>query len=389
MKKILFFIFLALFLIFLPKFFVFIYLLVKYSVAKIVNSYMEKIIDFLIFFYSAIILSYMLANREYYKGEEVGFGDDMYHYYNAFDWIKNVSFSEFLSNFNIVTSLTGSGEVGFWVIVKIMSYFINDNFYIHIFLTFLGLCLIYISGEIWKRCGLLFFFFYTNTITFFAYQGSAIRAGLAIGFIFIGLAIFLKYKKNIYLFISPLIHFSSIPLIFIIILGRFKEISLVNKIKYFIVFFLTLAILIYISIQTQDAGLGFKLSAKLASENETTISAILQFFIEVFFVISIVYFFFKEKVDSNLLRICVYFFICSILVLLVSESAFSRFYRYEYIIFIFIFSSIFMNIKGFLYRYMVIISSFLWFIFIGYTRYSGVFAEDFLGFVGYSILDIL
>ena len=79
------------------------------------------------------------------------------------------------------------------------------------------------------------------------------------------------------------------------------------------------------------------------------------------------------------------FFLVAILLLLISPTAFARFYRYEYIFLIFIYSSIFLNSNKYI-KTLILLLSLLWFIFIGLDRFVGVFAENIFDFIGYNLI---
>lgn len=326
----------------------------------------------------------MLADRPYFVGGEIGFGEDMLHYYNAFNWIINNNFSTFFREFNIITNLTGSAEPLFWLVVKFFSLFTNSEYIIHVLLTFIGCLFIYASGQVWKKSGLLFLFFYTNTITFFAFQGSAIRSGLAFSVAMLGYALFLKNKFKIVNFLSPLIHFSMIPIPLIVYASSVDYRNTKKMIGLFFISFFLILSFVFIALKSTDAGLGAKLNARI-SENELDISSIIQFLIESVFTIFFVFFLFKKKITKPLKVSFLSFFLISLLLLLVSPTAFARFYRYEYIFLIFIFSSIFLNSNKYI-RLIILIFSLLWFVFIGFNRFTGVFAENIIDFIGYNLI---
>jgi len=375
--------FCVVFLLFSPKLFLFLYLMFRYFFNKI-NNKLISVVDFFIFFYLSISLAVMLANRPYYIGSDIGFGEDMFHYYNAFYWIINNDFLTFIKDFGVITSLTGSSEPIFWLVIKFFSFFTGSEYVIHISLTFLGCFFVYLSGQIWNKSGLLFLFLYTNTITFFAFQGSAIRSGLAFSTAMLGYSLFLKNKFKIINFLSPLIHFSMIPIPLITYASRVDYKNTKRLIGLFFVSVVLLISFILLALKSTDAGLGAKLTARI-SENELDMSSIIQFFIESIFTIFIVFYFFKNKIDKSLKISLICFFFISILLLFLSPTAFSRFYRYEYIFFIFIFSSIFLN-SGKYIKLMILSFSLLWFVFIGLDRFVGVFAENIFDFISYNLI---
>lgn len=361
-----------------PKLFLFVYLVFKDSIDK-KNSRLIDIFDFLLFLYLSVILSLMLANRPYFLGKEIGFGEDMLHYYNAFEWVISSSFKQFFLNFNEITSLTGSAEPIFWIIIKLLGLFIKEPYYIHVFLTFLGCLLIYLAGQIWNKQGLLFLFFYTNTITFFAFQGSAVRSGLAFSFAILGYVLFIRNRSKWFQFLSPFVHYSMIP---IPIISYSSVIGFKNKRKLFKISFVALIFfsgLIFIGLNSLEAGLGLKVTDRI-SEDVSDTSSVLQFLFESVFTIIIVFTIFKNIVNKELKISLVLFFILSLLLLMVSPSIFSRFYRYEYFIFIIIYSSIFSGSKV-LIKILIMSFSLSWFLYLGFDRFIGVFAEDFFDYI--------
>lgn len=371
------------FLLLFPKLFLFLYLVFR-CFANNVNNKLISVVDLFIFFYFSLSLAVMLANRPYYIGSDIGFGEDMLHYYNAFYWVINNDFITFIKDFGVITSLTGSSEPVFWLVVKFFSFFTGSEYVIHILLTFLGCFFVYLSGQIWNKSGLLFLFLYTNTITFFAFQGSAIRSGLAFSVAMLGYALFLKNKFKIINFLSPFIHFSMIPIPLITYASR---VDYKNPKKIIGLFFISLILIfsfVFLALKSKDAGLGAKLAARI-SENALDISSIIQFFIESILSIFIVFFLFKDKIDKSLKISLLYFFFVSMFLLLLSPTAFARFYRYEYIFLIFIYSSIFLNSSKYI-KVLILLLSLLWFIFIGIDRFVGVFAENIFDFIGYNLI---
>lgn len=340
--------------------------------------------DFFIFFYLSLSLAIMLANRPYYIGSDIGFGADMFHYYNAFYWVIDSDFSIFIKEFSTITDLTGSAEPIFWLIIKIFSFFTGSEYVIHVLLTFLGCFFIYLAGQIWNKSGLLFIFFYTNTITFFAFQGSAIRSGLAFSLAMLGYSLFLKNRYKIIIFISPLIHFSMIPIPLIMYAGKVDYKSPKRLIGLFSVSLVLINFFIFFALKTTDSGLGAKVAARI-SENEIDTSSTIQFFIESIFTLFVVFYLFKNKIDKALRISLLCFFLTCVLLLLLSPTIFARFYRYEYIFFIFIYSSIFFNSSKYI-KILILLLSLLWFIFIGVDRFVGVFAENIFDFIGYNLL---
>ena len=366
----------------LPNLFIFLYVLFRFNY-RFENKNI-KIFDFLFFLYYSLNYSIMLANRPYYLGKEIGFGEDLFHYYQAFEWVVNNDIFSIIKNFTTIASLTGSGEPLFWALVKLISYFTHSSFNIHVCLTVLGLFLIYIAGNKWKNCGLLFVFLYTNTITFFAYQGSAIRAGFAMAFIFLAYSLFLTNKNKLLIYMSPTFHFSSIPLPLIIYTSRINLYNLKNFIKFSLLFLIMGLIFFYFSIITVDGGLGAKVNSKLSEENTIDFSSLFQFLIEsllTFLFIRI----FKNKVEKEIIVAFFFFFLISIFILVISPSSFVRFYRYECIFMVFIYSSILLNSDRFL-RNLIILTSFIWFIFLGFSRFGEVFAHSFIDFISYNLI---
>ena len=373
-----------LFLLLFPKLFLFLYLAVRYisNVSKYKNI---VFFDFVVFLYCSLSLAFMIANRPYYLGKEIGFGEDMFHYYNAFYWVIDNDFSIFIKDFGMITNLTGSAEPVFWLIVKIFSFFTNSEYTIHILLTLLGCYFIFLAGQIWSKSGLLFLFFYTNTITFFAFQGSAIRSGLAFCFILFALVLFLKNINKYLIYLSPTIHFSMIPLPLIIYFSSLDFKNPKNYYKLGFVVTLMLLIIFYFSMKSLDGGLGSKLTSKLADENTIDYVSVIQFLIENMITFLIVFLFSKRIVSKEIkVGLIVLFFVC-LLMLFVSPSSFSRFYRYEYIYFILIYSSIFMKSSKWV-RLVILTLSMLWFVFLGFDRFIGVFAENIFDYLAFNVL---
>lgn len=368
--------------LFLPKFLCILYLIMRYSTNNIQSKNLI-FVDVILSIYMSLSLSKMLADRPYYIGEEAGFGHDMYHYYNAFEWVGSTNFVSFLNNFSTITQLTGSSEPLFWFIVKLITIFFTSGYFIHFILTFLGCMFIYLAGQVWNKCGLLFLFFYTNTITFFAFQGSAIRSGLAFSFAMLGYALIMKNKLKIINFMSPFIHFSMIPIPLIAYAGRINYRNIKNVVGLIMGSIALITIFYFIAVNSTDAGLGAKATARL-SENDIDITSIIQFFVESIITIFFAFYLFKRKIDNKIKISFLIFFLFSVFLLLLSPTAFSRFYRYEYIFLIFIYASIFLNSDKYI-RLIILFSSFSWLVFLGFDRYIGVFGNSIFDFIGFNL----
>lgn len=375
----------VLFFLLMPKVFCFLYLIFRYTSDKNINNKCYRYIDFFVFVYMSICLSFMIALRPYDVGKEIGFGEDMWHYYNAFSWVSESNWYNFFNDFTTVTSLTGSGEPLFWIVIKIISLITNSNFIIHTVLTFLGCFLIFWAGKLWSNSGLLFVFLYTNTITFFAFQGSAIRSGLGFCFILFALVLFLKNINKYLIYLSPTIHFSMIPLPLIIYVSSLDFKNPKNYYKLGFVVALMLLIIFYFSMKTLDGGLGGKLTSKLADENSIDYVSVIQFLIENMITFLIVFLFGKRIISKEIKFGLIFLFSVCLLMLFVSPSSFSRFYRYEYIYFILIYSSIFMKSSKWV-RLIILTSSMSWFVFLGFDRFIGVFAENIFDYLAFNIL---
>lgn len=373
------------FLLLMPKLFCFLYLVFRYVASNNENNKIFNYSDVIIFLYMAICSAVMLAQRPFDVGKEIGFGEDMWHYYNAFEWVINSSWYEFLTDFTTVTNFTGSAEPLFWLVIKLLSVISHSSFYIHILLTFLGCLLVFLAGKMWCNSGLLFVFLYTNTITFFAFQGSAIRSGFAFCFLLFAFVLFLKKKNNYYIYLSPTIHFSMTPIPLLIYMSSLDFKKTKNYYKLFFVTGIMSCLIFYFSMRSLDSGLGAKLTSKLSDENKIDIVSTIQFLIENFITFIVIFILFKKTISKELkIGLLLFFFIC-ISMLFVSPSSFSRFYRYEYIYFLIVYSLIFINSSRVI-RLTLLSFSLGWFIFLGYDRFVGVFADNIFDYLGYNIL---
>lgn len=330
-----------LFLFLFPKIYLFIYLFVR-SIGNFRNIKYISLLDLLIFIYLGLSLSIMLADRPYYLGKDIGFGEDMFHYYNAFNWIIHNNFFLFIKEFGTIVNLTGSSEPFFWLVVKLISLFTSSEYFIHVLLTFLGLLLIYIAGQIWNKCGLLFIFLYTNTITMFAFQGSAIRSGLAFSFGMIGYAFLLKNKFKIINFLSPFFHFSMIPVPLITYASNTNYKSPKEIIILLLISLISIFPFVFFAFNSIEVGLGAKVAARF-SENNVDINSSIQFLVESIFTFIIIFYFFRGKINKSLKNGFIYFFIVALLLLVISPTSFARFYRYGYIFMIYIYSLVFLT----------------------------------------------
>lgn len=365
-----------------PKVFLVFYLLFRYTV-DLRDRISLKAVDFLLSVYVALNLAKMLSSRPYYLGSDVGYGDDIFHYHNAFEWVGNASILEFFYEYSNIVALTGSSEPLFWIFIKFITYFTSDNILIHSFITLSGLLLIYIAGEIWNRCGLLFIFLYTNTITFFALQGSGLRSGLAFSVILLGYVLFIKKGKNVLQLLAPFFHFSLIPVVVVNYIPNILKASKKIKIYSGSLMFLFISGFLYLSYKTSDSGLGSKLSSRI-SETLIDASSVIQFVFETIVTILFIYFF-KEKIGNRNLVLSFYFFIIlSFIILLLAPTGFGRFYRYEYIYFLLIYTDLFFRLNYF-YRFLMLSVSLLWFFYLGTYRYADIFSGSLLEFLSLNV----
>lgn len=378
-------IFVLLFIIF-PKIIIFPY--VFFRTFNNGNKVLFSYLDLMVFFYYSLCISILLANRPYYLGEHAGFGDDLYHYYKIFEWIDSSSIKELFYNFGFITSSTGSAEPLFWSIVKLLTYFTDSAQGVHILLSMLGLFIIFYAGNVWNKQGLLFILLYTNTITFFAFQGSALRSGLAFSFALLGVVVFIKNKNKILPMIAPFIHFSMIPLPFITYAVNLNFQKIRNSFFLSIFTLFSIIVFLFVVYKTQDAGLGAKVYARLNEESLLDVTSIIQFIFESLVTFCLIFYFVSNKVDPYLKKGILLFFTFACFLIFISPTAFSRFYRYEYIFIIIVYSSIIKYSLPFS-RFLLIFSMLFWYIFIGFDRYISVFGEDIVEYLNFNIFSLL
>lgn len=343
------------------------------SLGRVLSKRLLSAASILVFLNASLSYSVLLASRDYFQGADVGFGADLFHYANAFSFVESGSYSSLGEMLSGVRGLTGSSEPLFWILVRFFAFFSDSAAHMHVFISMLGFVFIYLGGKRFGEYGLLAFCLYAGTITCYAFQGSAIRSGLAFSIAFFAIACTLECaRKRVFLLgaATATTHFSMLaflPSFFFSIWNR------VNLKRIFIVCSMSiLPVLIFYLVAGFGGGgaIATKVAAR-AVEDFFDYSSVIQFFVESAFFFIVIYFF-RRDVYPGFVFGCIFIFCLSVFFLFFAPSVFPRFYRYEYVFFLAILVGL-SGRRGSGFLYSLVILAFCWNVFIVSSRYQGLF----------------
>lgn len=348
------------------------------------------LVEFAVFLSASLAFSFLLAVRPYLEGDEIGFGPDMYSYAQGFDFLQTGQYDSMTSMLEGVAHYTSSTEPIFWVVAKIFSLLFSSSIGIHVAISMLGFFLVYAAGAILANRGLIAYLLYASTITSYAFQGSGIRAGLAFCVMLFAVALMLRgMTRGSFLTAvsASAVHYSMLPMS-LMVLARLGDGKNLKRVAQMVVLGAGWTLGAYlVARETGEIGLGAKISAysdQLAMELSSTV----QFLIETA-CMGLLLFVYRKQIDRNLLLTILISFAFSIGLLVLMPGAFPRYYRYEYVLYLIFFLSIFNQIDRM--RQVVIVSAaFSWHLFMIFDRFAGhFFGQGFTDHLFFSVADII
>lgn len=366
-------------------------ILTCYFLAMFFSIKVPKIVQLYFGVCISVVFSLLVNTRDVYQGLfSGGFGSDIVNYREAFTQIIGVNSFDLTRILQISISQTGSGEPFFWGVVYGLSRIASNADTLWFFLTFFGLLLMLLYSFQNKRFNAIqILVIYCSTITFYVYQGSVIRQGLALIFIYVGLCELSKSKiKKAYVvfFVAGMIHFSALLLLMSVFMGgRIKNFKMSNvKVwgAWLIILVVIGAALVYMmSYLPRNINLFYKIQTRLSGSEVYTSNWEIQFFTEVaiFMLVSRL---FKIKFPERIYFSFV-FFCCLVVILIPFEGISDRLYRYTYAFYLFFYlywqssSSCEKQQKiKLIVQPLVITTFFLWFCFLFSTRYDGFYMNE-------------
>lgn len=349
------------------------YTLISATTKKNNSSKLFVCLGYFIAINSALAMSILLASRDYGTGQSVGFGSDMIHYADAFDYITSRQWSNWQELLAGAIFRTGGGEPLFWMTVSAISQISTDPKTIHIGISLIGFGLIFSGAEYHSRNGTIALSMYFSTITCYAFQGSALRSGLAFSMLIIAISFLLKrrnYTSSALALGASVTHFSMLPF--------FGSIAIINHLKLnaknFGKFALISTTLIFIYAALLTFGslevLQDKIEARL-EENTTDKTSEYQFLIELS-AMTLLCYINRNSLSRNIKLLFALFAAMEVLFYLFFPSIFPRLYRYIYAVYLFIFLELIGSWRP-VGRALLLCITISWGAFIVTTRYQDLF----------------
>lgn len=349
-----------------------------------------RVVEFAVFLNASLAFSLLLAVRPYLNGDEIGFGPDMFSYSEGFDFLRTGQYDSLTSMLEGVASYTSSTEPVFWIIAKVFSSIFSSSVGIHVAISMLGFILIYLAGRILANRGLIAYLLYSSTITSYAFQGSGIRSGLAFCVMLLSVALMLRgMKRGSFLTAvgAGAVHYSMLPMS-LMVLARAGDAKDLKRIVQMVILVAGSTLGAYlVARDTGEIGIGAKISA-YGSQAAMEVSSTTQFFIEsscmgLFLLV------YRNKIERNLMLTMLISFAFSAAILAIMPSAFPRYYRYEYVLFLAFFLSIFNRVDR-IKQFMIVSAAMSWHIFLILDRFSGHFwGHGFADHFFFSLADIV
>lgn len=322
---------------------------------------------------SALAMSILLASRDYGTGQSVGFGSDMIHYADAFDYIASRQWSNWQELLAGAIFRTGGGEPLFWITVSAISQISTNPKTIHIGLSLIGFGLIFSGAEYHSRNGILALSMYFSTITCYAFQGSALRSGLAFSMLILAISHLLKrrhYTSSALGLAASITHFSMLPFFGCIVIINHLKLNAKNLGKLAIIFVALTSIYLALSSLGSLEILKDKIEARL-DENTTDKTSEYQFLIELS-TMTLLCYINRGSLSKNTKLLFALFATIEIIFYLFSPSIFPRLYRYIYAVYLFIFLELIESWKP-IGRTLLIYATICWGTFIVTARYQDLF----------------
>lgn len=349
------------------------YTLIAAITSKNYHSKLFVYLGYFIAFNSTLAMSILLASRDYGTGQSVGFGSDMIHYADAFDYIASGQSSNWQELVAGAIFRTGGGEPLFWMIASAISQISTNPKTIHIGLSIIGFGIIFSGAEYHSRNGILALSMYFSTITCYAFQGSALRSGLAFSILILAISQLLKrrhYTSSALALAASVTHFSMLPFFGCIAIINHLKLNAKNLGKLAIIFATLICLYAVLSTLGSLEILQGKIEARL-DENATDKTSEYQFLIELS-AMTLLYYANRNKLSRNTKLLFALFATTEVLFYLFFPSIFPRLYRYIYAVYLFIFLELAESWKP-IGRTFLICATICWSTFIVATRYQDLF----------------
>lgn len=349
-----------------------------------------RLVEFAVFLNASLAFSFLLAVRPYLNGDEIGFGPDMFSYSEGFDFLQTGQYDGLMSMLEGVATYTSSTEPVFWIVVKIFSLIFSSSVGIHVAISMLGFVLIYVAGVIVANQGLIAYLLYSSTITSYAFQGSGIRSGLAFCVMLLAVALMIRGVRrgsSVAAISASAVHYSMLPMS-LMVLARAGDIKNLRRVVQMVILVAGGTIGTFlVARDTGEIGIGAKIAA-YSSQADMEFSSTTQFLIESC-CMGLLLLAYRHKADRNLMFTMWISFAFSMAILVLMPGAFPRYYRYEYVLFLAFFLSIFNQIDRV--KQVAIVSAALsWHVFMIFDRFSGHFwGQGFADHLFFSLIDIV
>ena len=360
-----------------------------YALALVYIFKVSKPVDAFLGVLVCVIFSLLVTSRDEMNGWTTGgFGSDIYQYKLAFAKIIELKDFDLANIIFISTSNTGGSEPIFWSFIFFLSRVFSSPQQIWFALTLFSLLLLlYNLSKDSKFSPIPLLVVFCSTITFYIYQGSVIRQGLAFVLIYVAVAAYYKGRQKkafTVLIVASLVHFSAFLILLCLLLGhRIKKIYIANISSifgYILLFFLgLLALYIVLPALPSDINLIYKLQVRLNAASYHSSNWEVQFAVEVIAFLSI------TKLLKFHLPERIFIAYCALCFLTVAGMPFvgisDRLYRYTYVFYLFYYwlwmkDGIRINLAGKLgMQTILVLLSFGWFLFLFSTRYDGMFLD--------------
>ncbi|MGF1691952.1 EpsG family protein [Photobacterium kagoshimensis] len=351
--------------------------------------------------YTIFFLSMVIPERNLLMTDS-GLGNDIVHYFLAFNDILELKKFSYSNVMQIASSQTGSWEPIYWVGVYVISLFASTPQEIWSVLIFISLGLYSIA--IWRICPeflLVALCVYVSTITFFVLTMTIIRQLLAFSFIFLCLS---QYKCTVkfYLFLGLgcLSHGTVLLIAPFLIISKLASSDPEFDFNAFLRRIIALSFFVLITIKVLSPFIvkvlsfvspiiSAKFSYYLSPPPGGNLSSLVQLTVESAFFSAYLYRY-RSLIPDFIKASFVSVLALSFLLLLGTDLGF-RVYRVMYVIYIVAFAFHYRNILVFIERYklslFLTISSLFWFLYLFSTRYNiFYFDSSITSFISFSSL---
>lgn len=384
-------------------FFFYFPVLVSFFIACLCFVRIPTFISLIVGSFICLVFAMLVTSRGDLDGAfTAGFGTDILLYKNAFSSIADLEYFNLQDILSISVSQTGSSEPLFWIIVFVLSRISSNPDFIWFAFAFISLLLFLFYLLVQKKSTPIpIIVIFCSTITFYIYQSSVLRQGMAFIFTFIGLNELKKGNLRASLLVlgsGVLIHFSVLIMIVVTLIGnQINDFDKKGGIKLTIYcLIISLLILLFVNITPylpSDINLFYKIQTRMSGVDAETSNWEVQFLFEVLMFFILV-FFIKIKIHPSLLA--AFILLCIIVIAGIPLTGFSdRLYRYTYIFYIIVFLDWInkpsaQKQQKMYFQSFVVIMFFCWFCLLLSTRYNEVFlGRDTVGVLTTNIKELI